>query len=370
LRICAAAFCKPRSIFDLETLGKELQRLEKEAAAADFWNDPARAQARMQRLKALRNQIEPWIALEKDVADSLELADLLQAEADLQAEAELAASVEPLESRFSQAEFEAMFAGELDMNNCYLYIHPGAGGTESCDWAGMLLRMYLRWSERRGFHCETIDLMPGDEAGVKSAAILVKGDYAYGLLKAETGVHRLVRISPFDANARRHTSFASVYASAEVDDSIEIEIEEKDLRIDTYRASGAGGQHVNKTSSAVRITHLPTNIVVQCQNERSQHKNKAQAMKYLRARLYQVALEERQKEAASKAKDKKAIAWGSQIRSYVFQPYTLVKDLRTGCETSNTAAVMDGDIDAFIEDYLRQTMGKNAPVTAGTEERP
>ncbi len=299
--------------------------------------------------------------------DSLELADLLDAEGDAEAETELAQSLETLAQKFEQAEFEAMFAEETDINNCYLHIHPGAGGTESCDWASMLLRMYVRWTERRGFDVEEIDLSPGDEAGIKSATLLVKGEYAYGLLKAESGIHRLVRISPFDSNARRHTSFASVYAAPEVDDAITVEIDEKDLRIDTFRSSGAGGQHVNKTSSAIRITHIPSGIVVQCQNERSQHKNKAQAMKYLRSRLYQMALDERQKEADQREKDKKAIGWGHQIRSYVFHPYNLVKDLRSGHETSNVSAVMDGDIDSFIDAYLRQRMGRSTTLPTITD---
>ncbi len=306
----------------------------------------------------MKNLVQPWEALEREAKDNLELIELLELESDEDSERELAQSVEALEAKFRQAEFNAMFSGEMDINNCYLNIHAGAGGTESCDWAGMLARMYMRWVERHGFEAETIDLQPGDEAGIKSVALLIKGEYAYGMLKSETGVHRLVRISPFDSGARRHTSFASVFVSPEVDDSIEIDIDEKDLRIDTYRSSGAGGQHVNKTDSAVRITHIPTNIVVQCQNERSQHKNRAQALKYLRARLFQKAFEEKQAEAAKTEKGKKAIAWGSQIRSYVFHPYNMVKDLRTDHETSNTAAVMDGDIDDFIEAYLRHTMGQ------------
>lgn len=305
----------------------------------------------------------------KEAVEGLELVELLELEPDESAEAELAASLQAMEQKFAQAEFEAMFAEETDINNCYLHIHPGAGGTESCDWASMLLRMYVRWTERRGFEVEEIDLAPGDEAGIKAATLLVKGEYAYGLLKAETGIHRLVRISPYDSSARRHTSFASVYASPEIDDNIDIQIDEKDLRIDTYRSSGAGGQHVNKTSSAVRITHIPTNTVVQCQNERSQHKNKDQAFKYLRARLYQLALEERQKEADQKEKDKKDIGWGHQIRSYVLHPYNLVKDLRTDHETSNTGAVLDGDLDPFIEAYLRQRMGRGAASTAAGENR-
>ena len=245
-----------------------------------------------------------------------------------------------------------MLGGPDDSKNAILSINSGAGGTESQDWAQMLLRMYIRWIERRGFDYNGIDLQPGQEAGIKSATILIKGEYCYGYLKAESGVHRLVRISPFDSNSRRHTSFASVSVLPEVDDDIDIDIDEKDLKIDVYRASGAGGQHVNKTSSAVRITHLPTGIIVQCQNERSQFKNKAFAMKVLKSRIYQLRLEEEEKKMAEYTKDQKKIEWGSQIRSYVFHPYNMVKDLRTGTETSNTQAVMDGDIDQFIMSYL------------------
>ncbi len=249
-------------------------------------------------------------------------------------------------------EFKSLLSGEDDDKNAILEIHPGAGGTESQDWAEMLLRMYLRYAEQSGFQAETLDYLGGDEAGIKSATIEVKGDYAYGYLKAESGVHRLVRISPFDFNSRRHTSFASVFVIPEVDDSITVEINDDDLRIDTYRASGAGGQHVNKTSSAVRITHIPTNIVVQCQTERSQHKNKDSAMKILRSRLYHHYLEIEKAKQANREPDKKKIEWGSQIRSYVFHPYNMVKDHRTDIETSNTQAVMDGAIDMFINGYL------------------
>ncbi len=245
-----------------------------------------------------------------------------------------------------------MLGGADDQKNAILSINAGAGGTESQDWASMLLRMYIRWIERRGFEYEEMDFQPGQEAGIKSATLLVKGDYVYGYLKGESGVHRLVRISPFDSNARRHTSFASVSTLPEIEETAEVEIDEKDLRIDVYRASGAGGQHVNKTSSAVRITHIPTGIVVQCQNERSQHKNKAFAMKMLQSKLHQLRMEEEEKKQAEYTKDQKKIEWGSQIRSYVFQPYTMVKDARTGEETSNVQAVMDGDIDQFIQSYL------------------
>lgn len=292
--------------------------------------------------------------LEQDFDDLTVLHELAEDEGDEDSLAEVSASLDGFENRLSTLEFQTMLGGTDDPKNAILSINAGAGGTESQDWASMLLRMYVRWVERRGFEYEEMDLQPGQEAGIKSATLLVKGDYAYGYLKAETGVHRLVRISPFDANARRHTSFASVTVLPEVEETAEAEIDEKDLRIDVYRSSGAGGQHVNKTSSAVRITHLPTGFVVQCQNERSQHKNKAFAMKMLQSKLYQLKIEEEEKKQAEYTKDQKKIEWGSQIRSYVFQPYTLVKDLRTGSETSNVQAVMDGDIDQFILSFLSQ----------------
>jgi len=277
---------------------------------------------------------------------------LVQADEDEETLQAVVSQAESLIATLDKFEFKSLLSGEDDDKNAILEIHPGAGGTESQDWAQMLLRMYLRYAEQSGFQAETLDYLVGDEAGIKSATIEVKGDYAYGYLKAESGVHRLVRISPFDFNNRRHTSFASVFVIPEVDDNINVEINDDDLRIDTYRASGAGGQHVNKTSSAVRITHIPTNIVVQCQTERSQHKNKESAMKILRSRLYQHYLEIEKAKQADREPDKKKIEWGSQIRSYVFHPYNLVKDHRTDIETSNTQAVMDGAIDMFITGYL------------------
>lgn len=290
--------------------------------------------------------------LESAFEDLTVLNDLAEEEEDQDTRLEVAASAEKLEKNIADLEFQTMLGGKDDLKNAILSINSGAGGTESQDWAQMLLRMYIRWIERRGFDYEEIDLQPGQEAGIKSATLLVKGDYSYGYLKAESGVHRLVRISPFDSNSRRHTSFASVTVIPEINDDFVIEIDEKDLKIDVYRSSGAGGQHVNKTSSAVRITHIPTGIIVQCQNERSQHKNKAYALKILRSKLYQLKLEEEEKKLAEYTKDQKKIEWGSQIRSYVFHPYNLVKDLRTDYETSNTQAVMDGDIDEFIMSYL------------------
>jgi len=314
----------------------------------------------MQRLKRLRDLVTPWDGLEKEINESLEMAEMLEAD-DPEGVAgdslQLKAVAEEVLKRLETLELKLMLNGPTDANNAYVHIHAGAGGTESCDWAAMLLRMYLRWCERSGFAVEELERADGEEAGIKGVTLHIKGDYAYGYMKAEIGIHRLVRISPFDGNARRQTSFASVFVDPELDDSIEITIEDKDIRIDTYRSSGAGGQHVNKTSSAIRITHIPTNIVVQCQNERSQHKNKATAMKMLQARLYQLEEETRQKAAAVVEATKKDIGWGSQIRSYVLHPYNLVKDLRTDHETSNTQAVLDGDLDQFILEYLKQTMG-------------
>jgi len=267
-------------------------------------------------------------------------------------EPEIIEHLEQVESLIEKLEFRKMFSGKLDAKNAILTIHPGAGGTESQDWAEMLMRMYLRYCELSDFKAETLDLQAGEEAGIKSVTIEIVGEYAYGYLKAEAGVHRLVRISPFDANKRRHTSFASVFVLPEIDDDIDVEINPADLKIDTFRASGAGGQHVNKTDSAIRITHLPSGIVVQCQNERSQHKNKANAMKILAARLYKLKEEEQRKKRQEMEDEKKDIGWGSQIRSYVFHPYNLVKDHRTDYETSNIQSVMDGNIDAFIREYL------------------
>ena len=273
-------------------------------------------------------------------------------EEDAEAEKEVAETLEKLETRVGVFEVECMFSEEHDENNALLTIHAGAGGTEAQDWVDMLLRMYLRWAEERAFKTDILDYLPGDEAGVKSVTVMIKGHYAYGYLRSEMGIHRLVRISPFDTGGRRHTSFASVFNFPELDDNIDIDINEKDLRIDTYRASGAGGQHVNKTSSAVRITHLPSGIVVQCQNERSQHRNKDMALKMLRARLYKKEKENQTKEQEELHGDKKEIGWGSQIRSYVLQPYRMVKDHRTNCEVGNVDGVLDGNLEPFIKSYL------------------
>ncbi len=310
----------------------------------------------MTRLKELREFVKPWNELHAEVEEINELLTLVGEEESEQSQRELQEIQELLsksQQRLEELELRAYLDDPDDPKNCYLEIHPGAGGTESCDWAQMLLRMYLRWAEQHNFDTQIVDSQPGEEAGIKSATVYIKGEYAYGLLKAESGVHRLVRISPFDANKRRHTSFASVLVTPEVPDDIQIELKEEDLKIETFRASGHGGQHVNVTDSAVRITHLPTGIVVRCQNERSQYRNKLFALKVLRSRLYQYYQEQRRQEQAART-TKKEIAWGNQIRSYVLYPYNLVKDHRTEVETSDTRAVLDGEIDLFINAYLRQ----------------
>ncbi|MCL5270585.1 MAG: peptide chain release factor 2 [bacterium] len=344
-----------RKYLNFDGLRAQIARIEDETVRPGFWDDPVAAQEQVRRLSLLKSRVEPWAALERDVNDTLELSEL--AENDPAMEADLLAEANRLSGQLEALETRALMSDPADANPSYLYIHAGAGGTESCDWAQMLLRMYARWCERHDMKVTTIEMIEGEEAGIRSVTLLVEGEYAYGQLKGESGIHRLVRISPFDANKRRHTSFCSIYAWPQVDDTIEVDIKDEDIKIDTFRASGAGGQHVNKTSSAIRITHLPTKIVVQCQNERSQHQNKATALKMLRSRLYQFFLEQRQAEQAEKESQKKDISWGNQIRSYVFQPYQLVKDHRTGEETGNIIAVMDGDIDRFIEAYLRWAAG-------------
>jgi peptide chain release factor 2 len=296
----------------------------------------------------LEADIESCRTISKELADTIEIIELGEAESDQELVEEAEASLSALERRAAGLEFRTLLSGEADINDAYLEIHAGAGGTESQDWAEMLLRMYQRWAERKGFRSQLVQVTPGDEAGVKSATLQITGDYVYGWAKTESGVHRLVRISPFDSNKRRHTSFASVWVFPVVDDEIEIELNEKDLKVDTYRASGAGGQHVNTTDSAVRITHTPSGIVVQCQNQRSQHKNRATAMKLLKARLYEAELQRREAEAQAAAAQKTEIGWGHQIRSYVLQPYQMVKDLRTNVESSQPQLVLDGELDEFI----------------------
>lgn len=328
--------------------------MEAQSSDEKFWNDSNNAQKILKDIKEAKRIIEPWQKAARDVEEIQQFFDLAKLENDSDTLSELKLQTDLLEKEVSHIEFLHKLSGPDDNSPAILTVHSGAGGTESCDWANMLYRMYLRWMERKGFSYTVLDELPGEEAGIKSVTIEVQGEYVYGHLKAEVGVHRLVRISPFDSNARRHTSFASVYAYPIVEQIDDFEIDEKDLRIDTYRSSGAGGQHVNKTDSAVRITHIPTNIVVACQNERSQIKNRATAMRVLKARVRQHYKEIEEKERESKLAEKKKIEWGSQIRSYVLHPYNMVKDHRTEAETSNTQAVLDGDIDMFIESYLLQ----------------
>ncbi len=321
--------------------------------AADFWNNQERANATVQDLKRIRSVLDPFEALERALDDAVVMNDLAAEDGSQSALAEVATALAGAEAACEKVEFSMLLSGPHDARNAYLTVQAGAGGTESCDWASMLFRMYTRWAEKKGYDLELIDENVGEEAGIRSATVLVKGGYAYGFLRAEAGVHRLVRISPFDAQSRRHTSFCSIEVVPEFDDDIEIEVRPEDLRVDTYRAGGAGGQHVNKTDSAIRLTHLPTGIVVQCQSERSQHKNRSTAMKMLKAKLFQREEQKREAELRGLAGDKSEIAWGRQIRSYVLQPYTLVKDNRTGEETGNADAVLDGDIDDYIHAYLR-----------------
>ena len=321
-----------------------------------LWADQERARGLVAELKALKRSLDSFNALRRQVDDAREMGELAAAETspDLALERQLEAEASNIGVQLERLELEHLMQGPDDARDALLTIHPGAGGTESQDWAEMLLRMYLRWAERRGLKTEVLDLLEGEEAGIKSVDVEVRGPYAYGLIKAEKGVHRLVRISPYDAQSRRHTSFASVFVYPVVDEEIEIEVRDEDLRVDTFRASGKGGQHVNKTSSAVRLTHLPSGIVVSCQQERSQGKNKATAMKMLKARLYERAVAEREAKKAEHDKDKTDIGWGNQIRSYVFQPYTMVNDHRTGLKVGDVARVMDGDLDPFIEAWLKQ----------------
>ena len=344
-----------RAYLNFDKVMAQIEQMEQATGQPGFWDDAQKAQEFMKALNRLKNLVDPWSKLGNELSDAGELLEMAAEDAAMKDE--LVGQIRRYEAQIEALETRALLKDPEDANDAYLHIHAGAGGTESCDWASMVMRMFVRWCEKQKFTVEEIEMTDGEEAGIRSVTLLVKGEYAYGQLKAETGIHRLVRISPFDSAKRRHTSFVSVYASPVVDDTVEIEIRDEDLRIDTYRASGAGGQHVNKTSSAVRITHIPTKIVVQCQNERSQHQNKEQAMKMLRSRLYQRIMDERQEALDAKNSQKKNIAWGSQIRSYVFQPYQMVKDHRTGCQTGNITAVMDGDLDDFIEMYLRWAAG-------------
>jgi peptide chain release factor 2 len=329
-----------------------MAELEKKISDPDLWKDAAEAKKVTKERKTIDSVVNLWDSLEKKLEDCHVFLELTSEEDDEDIETELNTTFGQIESNVKELEFKKMLGGENDFNDAIVSINAGAGGTEAQDWANMLLRMYLRWAERKGFKAEIFDILDGEEAGIKSATFTVNGDYANGYLKAEVGIHRLVRISPFDAGARRHTSFASVFVYPDIEDDISVNIDEKDLRVDTYRASGAGGQHVNKTDSAVRITHVPSGIVVQCQNERSQHMNRAMALKFLKARLYELEMKEREKELEQLHSSKKQIAWGSQIRSYILQPYRMVKDHRTGMDVGNVEAVLDGDIDKFMETFL------------------
>jgi peptide chain release factor 2 len=339
-----------------------LAELNKLAEDPELWNDQQRAQRVMQERTALEDQLTAIGRIERELEDQLTMIELGEAEGDQKAIADAEEALKRVKAEVGRRELEALLSGEADSNDSYLEVHAGAGGTESQDWANMLMRMYARWAEQHGFKVDWIEETAGEGAGIKSATIEVKGRNAYGWLKSENGVHRLVRISPFDSNARRHTSFASVNVYPVIDDRIVVDIKEADVRTDTLRSSGAGGQHVNKTESAIRLTHIPTNIVVYCQTDRSQHRNRAQAWQMLRARLYERELKRREVQAAAEQALKTDIGWGHQIRSYVLQPYQMVKDLRTGVQTSDTGGVLDGDLDQFMEAALAQKAFGTEPV--------
>ncbi|MCK0472973.1 peptide chain release factor 2 [Halalkalibacter sp. APA_J-10(15)] len=358
LTVIAKRLTEFRGSLDLEQKQERIAELEDKMADPSFWDDQDAAQVVITESNGLKEQVDTFLELEGQFEDLEVSYELVKEEADADLQSELEQGVVALLQAVSDFELQLLLSEPYDKNNAILELHPGAGGTESQDWASMLLRMYTRWAEKKGFKVETLDYLPGDEAGVKSVTLLIKGHNAYGYLKAEKGVHRLVRISPFDSSGRRHTSFASCEIMPELDDNIDIDISPEELKIDTYRASGAGGQHINTTDSAVRITHVPTNTVVTCQSERSQIKNREQAMKMMKAKLYQLKIEEQERELAEIRGEQKEIGWGSQIRSYVFHPYSMVKDHRTNHEIGNTNGVMDGEIDGFIDAYLRLSLGQ------------
>ena len=344
----------------IDSLKAEVEVLEKESAAPDFWDDMENSQKVMQKIGSLKAKVTGYESLRSDYEDALVMIELADEEGDLSLLDDCTASVKDIETRVEDMTLSTLLSGEFDGKNALLTFHAGAGGTEAQDWAEMLLRMYNRWGERHGYKVSTLDYLDGDVAGIKSATILVEGENAYGYLKGEMGIHRLVRVSPFDSSGRRHTSFASVEVMPEIDDDVNVEIREEDIKMDVYRASGAGGQKVNKTSSAVRLTHIPTGIVVSCQIERSQHQNREVAMRMLKSKLVEIKERENLERIEDIKGDQKEIAWGSQIRSYVFMPYTLAKDHRTGFEMGNITAVMDGDIDGFINAYLKQKSAQEA----------
>jgi len=344
-----------------------LEELNALSEDPELWNNATKAQALMKERTRLDGQIKDIDDLVRDLVDNLELIEMGEAEHDADIVAEAETSLIAARDRAAKAELQTLLSGEADANNCYFEVHAGAGGTEAQDWAEMLTRMYVRWAEQHGYKVDWLEESPGEETGIKSVTIKITGENAYGWMKTESGVHRLVRISPYDSSARRHTSFTSVWVYPEIDDDIDVAYDEKDLRVDTYRASGAGGQHINKTDSAVRITHIPSGIVVQCQNDRSQHKNRAAAYKMLNARLYEAELQRREEASQAEHDAKTDIGWGHQIRSYVLQPYQMVKDLRTGVETSNTSAVLDGDLDLFMEAALAHRV-KGGEGTSGNDD--
>ncbi|MCM3000703.1 peptide chain release factor 2 [Paenibacillus cellulositrophicus] len=353
LREIATKLTNLRGSLDLDLKQEMIANFEEKMSAPDFWDDNEKAQSLIAEMNAVKSSVDEYEKLQQEYDDASMMAELADEEGDESLAAEIAEAVESLTKKLDDFELKLLLSQPYDKMNAILELHPGAGGTESQDWGQMLLRMYTRWAEKHGFKVETLDYLPGDEAGIKSVTLLIKGFNAYGYLKAEKGVHRLVRISPFDSSGRRHTSFVSCDVVPEITEDVDVEIRTEDLKIDTYRASGAGGQHINTTDSAVRITHIPTGVVVTCQNERSQIKNRERAMTMLRSKLYERKLEEQQKQLDEIRGEQSDIAWGSQIRSYVFHPYSMVKDHRTSVETGNVGAVMDGDLDLFIDGYLR-----------------